>query len=161
MGQAPEAVILGALGALGRVGTVTARSRLYVSPAWPDPRDPDFLNAVAAFETALPPAGLLAALHAIEAGFGRRRSAPNAPRTLDLDLIDYNGLILRGEGDPPITLPHPRMQDRDFVLAPLAEVAPGWVHPVSGKGVQTLLAAIAKPPARPLAAGEAILQRNG
>lgn len=113
-------------------------SALYRTPAWPDPTDPPFVNAVALVETPLAPDDLLTALHAIEAQFGRFRSHPNAPRTLDLDLIDYDGRV---EVGPPV-LPHPRAASRAFVLKPLADVAPDWVHPVTGNSVVTLLAAL-------------------
>ena len=77
-------------------------------------------------------------LHGIEAVFGRSRGAANAPRTLDLDLIDYNGRI----EDGALVLPHPRAAVRGFVLLPLADVAPDWRHPVSGRPVQDLIAAL-------------------
>ena len=75
-------------------------------------------------------------LHDIETSFGRKRSTPNAPRSIDLDLIDYDGRIETG---PPV-LPHPRMERRAFVLVPLADVAPGWRHPVSKGTIETLIA---------------------
>lgn len=98
---------------------------------------PDFINAVAALETELSPAELLAELFAVEARFGRQRSVKNAPRTLDLDLL------LHGEArsdDPDLTLPHPRMHQRAFVLAPLAEVAPEVSVPGHGRVVDLLAA---------------------
>lgn len=113
-------------------------SSFYQSPAWPDPSHPPYVNAVALVQTPLGPAGLLAALHEIEAAFGRERSVPNAPRTLDLDLIDYDGRVEEG---PPV-LPHPRAAGRAFVLKPIADIAPAWRHPVSGKPVAALLAAL-------------------
>lgn len=96
---------------------------------------PDFINAVVALDTRLPPRELLDELFAVEAHFGRERSVRNAPRTLDLDLVLYGDLVLE---DPDLTLPHPRMHERAFVLVPLAEIAPGLVVP--GRGlVETLL----------------------
>jgi 2-amino-4-hydroxy-6-hydroxymethyldihydropteridine diphosphokinase len=122
---------------------VIARSRLYRSPAWPDPSDPEFVNAVARVETNLDPAALLARLHALEASFGRVRREVNAPRTLDLDLIDYDGRI-SAPGAVPI-VPHPRMDKRAFVLLPLADVAPNWRHPASGRAIAELIAALPDP----------------
>jgi 2-amino-4-hydroxy-6-hydroxymethyldihydropteridine diphosphokinase len=117
---------------------ILRRSSFYETPAWPDPSDPPFINAVAAVETALQPVELLTLLHGVETEFGRLRSAPNAPRTLDIDLIDYAGQVLTQD----VTLPHPRAAQRGFVLVPLAEIAPGWRHPMSGQGIDTLLAAL-------------------
>ncbi len=82
---------------------------------------PDFINAVAKLQTGLSPRELLDALHVIENRHGRQRSVRNAPRTLDLDLLLYGTRVIREEG---LTLPHPRMHERAFVLMPLAEIAP-------------------------------------
>jgi 2-amino-4-hydroxy-6-hydroxymethyldihydropteridine diphosphokinase len=93
---------------------------------------PDFINAVAALEVdpaVLPAPTFLNLLFAIEARFGRQRSVPNAPRTLDLDLLLYGDMI---SDDPLCTLPHPRMHQRAFVLAPLAELAPELIIPGQG-----------------------------
>ena len=111
-------------------------SSFYETPAWPDPEQPAYINAVAAVETTLQPVELLTLLHGVETDFGRLRSAANAPRTLDIDLLDYDAKVLSAG----VTLPHPRMQDRSFVLVPLAQVAPGWRHPVTGESVADLLA---------------------
>ena len=117
---------------------ILARSHLYETPSWPDPGQPAFVNAVAVIKTALQPVELLALLHGVETAFGRMRSAPNAARTLDIDLLDYDGRI----ADDGPALPHPRMTERIFVLAPLAEAAPGWRHPVTGQGAGELLAGL-------------------
>jgi len=118
--------------------TIEMQSGFYRSPAWPNPLDPPFINAVAAVRTDLSPRDLLAALHEVEHSFGRRRGEPNAPRTLDLDILDYDGRIEQG---PPI-LPHPRMENRAFVLLPLRDVAPDWRHPVNGRSIAELIAAL-------------------
>lgn len=122
----------------GRNITIEKRSGFYESAAWPDPSDPAFVNAVVAVRTELAPAALLKVLHEVEAGFGRERGKPNAPRTLDLDILDYDGRVDEG----PPALPHPRMQTRAFVLIPLRDVAPGWRHPVSGRSVTKLIASL-------------------
>jgi 2-amino-4-hydroxy-6-hydroxymethyldihydropteridine diphosphokinase len=120
--------------------TLVSRSRLYRSAAWPDPADPEFINAVIAAETSLAPDALLARLHAVEAEFGRERRQVNAPRTLDLDIVDFAGRV-SGPGDSPI-LPHPRLADRVFVLLPLAEIAPDWCHPLTGVPIGDLIRAL-------------------
>jgi 2-amino-4-hydroxy-6-hydroxymethyldihydropteridine diphosphokinase len=135
---APQDTLEAALVALGQRGiTIKDRSGFYKSAAWPNASDPAFVNAVARIETGLEPSALLDALHAVERMFGRQRSVRNAPRTLDLDLLDYEGRIEQG----PPELPHPRMSDRLFVLGPMAEIAPSWRHPVSGKSLAELIAA--------------------
>ena len=126
----PEEMMERAILTLGDEGiTLTERSRLWRSKAWPDPAGPEYRNAVALVETSMTPESLLRALHRIEAAFGRERSLPNAPRPLDLDLVAYGRIVSAG---PPI-LPHPRAAERRFVMGPLAELAPGWVHPVLGE----------------------------
>lgn len=126
---------------LARIGVQpVSSSSLYLTQAWPDPDDPPFVNAAACIETTFTPSALLHALEMVECSFGRTRSTPNAPRTLDLDLLDYNGLVQEG---PPI-LPHPRMHERRFVLEPLADIVPDWSHPVSGITLKEMLAALPK-----------------
>ena len=123
---------------------VVARSPWYETTPFPPSDQPRFVNGVVAVRTNLSPADLLAALHAIERGLGRVRSVPNAARTIDLDLIDYDGLVRDGP-EPPV-LPHPRMAERDFVLRPLADIAPAWRHPVSDMTVGELLAKLPHDP---------------
>lgn len=135
----PQATLLASLGAMAEQNIrVLKVSNFYQTPAWPNPSDPPYVNAVAMILSPLGPLALLEALHRIEADFGRVRSHANAPRTLDLDLIDYEGRVELG---PPI-LPHPRASQRAFVLRPLADVAPHWVHPVLHHDVKSLLAAL-------------------
>lgn len=121
---------------------VVARSRWYTSPPDPPSAQGWYTNGLAAVQTKLPPRGLLAALLAVEEGLGRKREgeARNAARTIDLDLIDYQGLVLRPHRAGDLELPHPRMHLRSFVLLPLAELAPEWQHPVSHKHVRDLIA---------------------
>jgi len=116
---------------------VLARSRWWRSAAWPDPNGDEYRNGIAIVETISPPAEVLAQLLAIEHRFGRERSKPNAPRTLDLDLIAY-GRLVRAQAD--LILPHPRAGERLFVMGPLAEIAPAWRHPVSGETALSLAA---------------------
>lgn len=128
---------------------VQRQSRFYTSPAWPPSDQPDYVNAVVAVSTKLDPPALLASLLRIEREFGRARSVPNAARTLDLDLIAYEELVLR-QPDGSLQLPHPRAASRAFVLVPLRDVAPGWRHPVTGQKVDDLLAGIDAAAIRPL-----------
>ena len=101
-------------------------SSLYLSAPVGYTDQPDFVNAVCLLETGLEPQDLLSALHGIEAKFGRERTFRNAPRTLDLDIIDFNGITLHSER---LTLPHPRAHERSFVMLPLAEIAPDYRLP--------------------------------
>lgn len=136
----PEQTLRAALARLEALGLrIVSVSSLYETPAWPDASDPPFVNAVASVKTDLQPVELLALLHGVETDFGRMRSVPNAPRTLDIDVIDYDGRVT-SDG---LILPHPRLAARAFVLVPLAEIAPGWTHPVTGQGVGALLATLA------------------
>jgi 2-amino-4-hydroxy-6-hydroxymethyldihydropteridine diphosphokinase len=108
---------------LGRIRhtSLAARSSVYRSQPVGYADQPEFFNAVAALETTLEPLQLLQELQAIEARHGRRRSFPNAPRTLDLDLLLHGQAVVQR---PELTVPHPRMHQREFVLKPLTEIAP-------------------------------------
>ncbi|HEU0070513.1 MAG TPA: 2-amino-4-hydroxy-6-hydroxymethyldihydropteridine diphosphokinase [Alphaproteobacteria bacterium] len=130
-----------ALADLAAAGVRTvARSGFWETAPVPVSDQPWFVNAVAAVETDLEPAALLALMHRIEANYGRERLALNGARTLDLDLLAYHDRVNPGP-DSPI-LPHPRVHLRAFTLRPLAELAPDWVHPASGEPIGRLLAAL-------------------
>lgn len=155
-----KAIVEQAIVALGQAGVpVLAQSRLYATPCFPAGSGPDFVNAVVRLESRLPPADLLALLHMLEAKFRRVREKRWGPRTLDLDLLAVGGTILPDkvtqrywmdlpvgrqlrEAPEALILPHPRLQDRAFVLIPLADVAPDWRHPGTGKTVADMVAAL-------------------
>lgn len=120
----PEAQLAAATAALGRLphSTLEAVSRVYRTAPVGLLEQPDFLNAVARLRTTLSPRALLEALLAIEQWQGRTRDVPNGPRTLDLDLLLYGDAHI---DEPGLTVPHPRMTDRAFVMVPLSELAPG------------------------------------
>lgn len=131
-----EAGLEESLRLLERFGVrVVARSSWWSSLAWPNPEDPAFLNGVAIVETQLHAQALMSLLSDIENAMGRVRSHKNAPRTLDLDLTAYGREVHNTE---QLILPHPRAADRLFVMGPLAEIAPNWVHPVLGLTAETL-----------------------
>jgi len=133
-----KALLTAALEGFGPAGLqVIERSSWWRSASWPDPAMPDYLNAIVIVETPLTPAEVLRALQGVEARFGRTRAAANAPRTLDLDLIAHGRTILT-LGD--LILPHPRAAERRFVMGPLAQIAPDWVHPVLGESAAALAA---------------------
>ena len=127
----------GALAALTHA-TLRARSHLYRTPPWGMLDQPDFVNAVAKLETTLAPRALLDALLVIEARAGRSRGVPNGPRILDLDLLLYGDVVLHAHG---LTIPHPRLAERAFVLLPLADIAPDLEIPAEGR-VADLLARV-------------------
>ncbi len=132
---------------------VEARSRWYRSPAWPAPSDqPDYVNGVILVASGEGPEALLSLLQRVEEEFGRVRTVRNAARVLDLDLIAYNRQVIR-TADDRLILPHPRLQDRPFVLLPLAEVAPGWTHPASGLTLEAMLRTLDCSATVPLDAG--------
>ena len=103
------------------------------------PPQPDYINGCALLQVQTSPQEVLETLLAVEAKFGRIRRERWGPRLLDLDLLMYDDLILN---TPTLTLPHPRLHERAFVLVPLAEIAPNWVEPVSGKAIASLVEAV-------------------
>jgi len=132
----PAATLYAALEKLPNKGiAIRAVAPFYLSRAWPNPHDPPFVNSVAWVETAHEPGQLLGIVKEIEVAFGRTAGPRNAPRPLDLDILDYDGRIEEG----PPALPHPRLHDRGFVLVPLRDIAPEWRHPVLGRGVSELI----------------------
>ena len=129
--EQPQQQVNAAIQALGSLpdSRLLARSSLYRSAPVGYADQPDFINAVAAIETALTPQALLQGLLTLEQQFGRVRTFLNAPRTLDLDILLYDGQVIAEAG---LVVPHPRMHLRAFVLLPLAELAPGAYIPGLG-----------------------------
>jgi len=142
--------------------TITAQSRLFRTPAFPPGAGPDFVNAALEVTTALSPEALLAVLHGVEKRLGRTRKTRWEARILDLDLLAYGAEILpdrgvydhwlnlspeaqRSAAPSELVLPHPRLQDRAFVLIPLMDIAPNWRHPCLGKTIAELATALPAP----------------
>lgn len=135
-----QQILQAALAALEATSGIQVRtySRLYQT-APVGPPQPDYLNCAALLETCLAPEALLRELLRIEASLGRVRRERWGPRLLDLDLILFDNLVLT---TPTLQIPHPRMHERAFVLVPLAEIAPAWVDPISGKTLAQLAEAV-------------------
>jgi 2-amino-4-hydroxy-6-hydroxymethyldihydropteridine diphosphokinase len=139
----PRATLEAALEALTVRGVrVVRRSPWYESAPVPPSDQPWYVNGVAVLADAPGPADLLALLHAVERDFGRHRQTRNEARPLDLDLLAYGDEILSVAG---LVVPHPRLHERAFVLAPLADVAPDWRHPALGLSVSALIEALPQP----------------
>jgi 2-amino-4-hydroxy-6-hydroxymethyldihydropteridine diphosphokinase len=136
----PQVILVAALETLAQTPGIIleAKSSLYQTKAIGPPQ-PDYLNGCAILRVAMLPQALLATLLTIENKFGRVRHEHWGARTLDLDLLLYDDLILN---EPNLQIPHPRMHKRAFVLVPLAEIAPTWIEPVSEQTIQNLLAEV-------------------
>ena len=126
------------MNALPETKVLGVSSVIETDPVGPAGQD-KFLNAAAELETELAPAALLAELQGIERDLGRVRAERWGPRTIDLDILLYDDRVVEA---PELTVPHPRMCEREFVLGPLAELAPGLVHPVERRPVRELLDAL-------------------
>lgn len=136
----PVRTLGAALRRLAHLGVRTRRrSSWYRSAPVPASDQPWYVNAVAEVSTGLGPEATLAALHRVEAEFGRVREARNAARWIDIDLIDYDNILINNEN---ISIPHPRSHLRAFVLLPLAELVPAWRHPRTGDAIVDLIAAL-------------------
>lgn len=154
----PEQTLLAAVAALESQGVVIRLvSAFYLTPAFPAGAGPDYVNAAAQVEFEGKAEDFLDLLHKIEAAMGRKREARWGQRTLDIDLLAVGDQVLPNlktylrwralpldqqaqQAPEQLVLPHPRLQDRAFVLVPLAEIAPDWIHPVLQKSVKDLLA---------------------
>ncbi|HEX2996125.1 MAG TPA: 2-amino-4-hydroxy-6-hydroxymethyldihydropteridine diphosphokinase [Anaerolineales bacterium] len=117
---------------------VKAKSPVYETPPWGVTDQPKFLNQVIRVKTYLQPEPLLKHLKRLEVALGRKESIPNGPRLIDLDILFYDDLVMYSAA---LTIPHPRLQERAFVLVPLMELDPELVHPVNRKTVREMLAA--------------------
>ncbi|KIC41829.1 2-amino-4-hydroxy-6-hydroxymethyldihydropteridine pyrophosphokinase [Ruegeria sp. ANG-S4] len=162
-GHGPRVTLEQSLSAMVEAGLVIrAASRFFATPCFPAGAGPDYVNAAVLIETDLDPGQLLDLLHRIEHDFGRAREQRWGMRTLDLDLVCWGDLVLPDElehqrwltlapedqvksAPEQLILPHPRLQDRAFVLVPMADVAPDWSHPVLGLTARQMVAAL--PPA--------------
>ena len=119
-----------------KIGPIIRSSSLYVTKAWGNTRQPDFINQVIIINTELTPEKLMDTILKIEASLGRIRKQKNDPRTIDIDILFYNKLILQSKN---LVIPHPLMQARNFVLYPLNELSPNFVHPIFNKSIHQLL----------------------
>jgi len=115
---------------------VEAESRIYETPPWGFLDQPAFLNMALRAQTDLAPADLLAFLKTLETDLGRAPTFRNGPRLIDIDILFYDDFVL---DTPPLVIPHPRLHERAFVLVPLADIAPDFIHPVLNQSIRALL----------------------
>jgi 2-amino-4-hydroxy-6-hydroxymethyldihydropteridine diphosphokinase len=136
-----------AIHALPPTTEIIKQSSIYVTPPWGYESQPEFLNQVIEIRTNLSPLRLLHYLKNIETILGRLESFRNGPRLIDLDILFYGQRVIEEDA---LQIPHPRLQSRAFVLVPLAEIAPGLIHPVLNESVQSLLTKVDTEGVRPL-----------
>jgi 2-amino-4-hydroxy-6-hydroxymethyldihydropteridine diphosphokinase len=137
---APPETFRSALEMLARNGVkILKRSSLFASPPWPSGEGPPFYNQAVVAASRLAPGALMQLLLKVEAAHGRLRREKWGPRTLDLDLLDYRGMVTDSDY---LALPHPWIEERAFVLKPIAEIAPDWRHPVTGRSARVALSAL-------------------
>lgn len=132
-----RAILDRAIGILAEISGISLKAQSsWYKTAPVGPPQPDYINGCALLEVALTPQELLAVILDVEKQFGRVRQERWGPRTLDIDIILFDDIILE---TPNLEIPHPRMRDRAFVLVPLAEIVPDWIEPVSGFAIAQLL----------------------
>ena len=148
----PAETIFQAFEALEEQGLeILNTSRIWLTAPVPISEQPRYHNAVVEIETELDAFALLSVLHKVEAEFGRVRYERNEPRVLDLDLIAYNTEII---DRPSLIVPHPRLHERAFVLLPLHDIAPDWIHPFYNRNLEEMIAEIpAEQMAKPCESG--------
>jgi 2-amino-4-hydroxy-6-hydroxymethyldihydropteridine diphosphokinase len=136
MGNNHEQLLLAKKNIIADIGQVTASSSMYSTAAWGNTEQADFLNQVLMVETNLTPSKLLQSVLNIEKTMGRVRTIKNAPRIIDIDILFFNNDIVKLKN---LSIPHPEIQNRRFVLTPLAELSPNFVHPSLKKTINQLL----------------------
>jgi 2-amino-4-hydroxy-6-hydroxymethyldihydropteridine diphosphokinase len=136
MGNSKELLFLAQKNISATVGDITTSSSLYSTAAWGNTNQPDFLNQVLIVETHLTPLKLLQSVLNIEKKMGRVRTIKNAPRIIDIDILFFNSDVVKLKN---LTVPHPEIQNRRFVLTPLAELSPNFMHPSLKKTIKQLL----------------------
>ena len=118
--------------------SILKSSNFYETLSWPNHKNPKFLNIVLKVETSLSPSKLLYICKEIEKTLGRKKTAKNAPRECDIDILDYDNKQMNGD----VILPHPNMHNRNFVLFPLFEINKNWKHPISGEHIKILISSL-------------------
>ena len=118
---------------------IVKSSSKYETPSWPDPSKPKFINVVLKIKTTFSAKQLLSICHKIELELGRKRFKKNEPRTCDIDIIDYDQKIIKLNDSSNLVLPHPCVEQRNFVLLPLFEISSNWTHPVKKVNIVKLI----------------------